>query len=242
MKKKLFGMILVAALVVSQTVTAFAADSKGTQEVGGTDVVSSVEGAAADATETVVMDAVSASELSQEKKETVYTQIREANGGNVASIINTLGSQAEVLKNIKTLSPVLEVSGVAANSKVTFGFANLNRSEVKALHALHLDLATGLWEVLPAEFAEDGRVVVTFTNGASPVIIVAEEAVHSTRTRRESDNPVSAPAPAAPAAAAGAAGVPTSPKTGTGSDWMLYMGLAAVLLGISGTVLRRTEA
>lgn len=242
MKKKLFGMLLVAALAVTQTVTAFAAPSKETDvaNIGG---ISSVEGA--DVSEDA-LSAVNESSLTQDQKTAVAAQFSEVNNdGKVTSIVNTLSkAEAKELKKVTVLSKVFDVQNVKAGGTATFGLSR-DLSKVTSVYALHFNMSTGTWEVLPATL-NGNKVTVTFTNGASPVVIVAKEKTSSRKSSSSHSSSSSDEAEAAGgeavAAAADGTAIAVSPRTGMASDWSLWMGMAVVLLGISGVVFRRTKA
>lgn len=241
MKKKLFGMLLVAALAVTQTVTAFAAPSKET-DVGNVGGISSVEGA--DVSEDALGAVNDSSLLTQDQKTAVAAQFSEVNNdGKVTSILNTLSkTEAKDLKKVTVLSKVFDVQNVAAGGKATFGLSR-DLSKVTSVYALHFNLETGKWEVLPAEL-NGSKVTVTFTNGASPVVIVAKEKTSSRKSSSShsgsSDEAESAGGEAV--AAADGTAIAVSPRTGVTSDWSLWMGMAVVLLAVSGAVFRRTKA
>lgn len=224
MKKKLFGMLLAATLILAQTATVFAAGSKEAPEAG-------VEAASVPIGDTqAAFTELEGSALPEEKKEEVKDQIALANAGDLSAI------PVAPTGDVKAVTKVFDVTQ-AGDVSVKVNIP----SKVTAMYALHFSITRGLWEKLPAAIGNDGWVTFTLAD-VSPVILVAEVDVDRSYNDDDGDDEA-APAGAASAPAATAAGsVATSPKTGVASDWALWMVAAVVLLGISGAAFRKTRA
>lgn len=123
MKKKLFGFLLAATLIVAQATTAFAAGSK---ELGTT---------AADATA-----AIEQSELTQATKDAVKDQIAKAQAGDLSSI--PVGPKGDVVS-----------CGVynATSTNVRLTGISIPKNAVK-VGLLHYSIARQTWEYVSANW------------------------------------------------------------------------------------------
>lgn len=236
MKKKLFGMLLAGALIASQCVTAFAAGSKdaGTEVPGLSGSAPEGYTMSTDVSETI-------SELPSERREEAAVEISQANSGNLDAIADTLSSSEDkaILNNASVLTKVFDLKGKAG--KVTFTVANLPE-KTSAVYALHL-AANGEWEIIPATFdPATGKVTVNFKS-LSPVVLIAKtEADTGSGRKHKSSSSSDDSSSGSGAPETTADGLIASPRTGMVSDWTLWMGMAVVLLGISGAAFRRTRA
>lgn len=245
MKKKLFAMLLTAALVAAQGVTAFAAVSPSTSEpikdASGNDVVISGN---TEVVITKVNTEEAVSSLSQSVKETVKGQLQAAAGGNADTIISSMG---EVERT--ALSGATMVSGAFFNVTTQDKTITLRMPTIpanKSVYALHLT-AGGKWELIPA--SRNGEyITLTSAGGWSPVVIVAKDpaeapAVDTRTTTWEEREGQRNRHGARPSESTGVDGVlVTSPKTGVASDWGLWVGGAVALLAAASVMLRKKEA
>lgn len=215
MKKKLFGTILAAALIVSQAVTAFAA---GESKEGGMSLV----GDSAGKYELVEATADSLPELA-------------ASAPEVMAKIEAVNSGAETLQSVADLAPELE-DDLAGKVMLTKFFdlipinggvqtedgkyrVNLSvpalSGNVSEVGLLHYSTSRNVWEIVEPEAVDyTNKEVTVIFEDLSPVAVIGK---------------VSGGADAS---------VGTSPKTGTTYSWAAWLG-AAVVLGVTGTAVYR---
>lgn len=238
MKKKLFGMLLAATLILAQTVTVFAEGSKETNVSGVSGVTSVTEGYTVDKG---AASSVENSALTDEQKAAATEQIGKANQGDLSAIADTLsGDDKDIVNdaNTKALTPVFNVEGKPGS--VTFTLTSVPKN-VKAVYALHFNTKSGKWELLPGKL--DGNKVTVKFSSLSPVIIIAQtedESSSGGKKHHSSSGDDSSAASGSTAAADGSTVV--SPKTGVTSDWTMWIGAAALLFAVSGIMFRKTSA
>lgn len=220
MKKKLFGTLLTAVLVVASAVSTFAAPSKTAQA----DPVGESEGKY-EATE-ITQD--SFQELAQSKPE-VLAKILAVNAGT--ETLESIGEQApEIAAQLEEKSLLTKffdltpVDGGVKNADgkyvVTLSVPALSEA-VSDVLVLHYSTVRNLWEVItPSNVDVQNKQITAEFEDLSPVAIIAK----------------------ADAAAAVDNAVGSAPKTGTASDWALYMGAAVVLLAAAGFAVKKSRA
>lgn len=217
MKKKLFGMLLAATLILAQTATVFAAGSAAATEQGTKDAIASVE---------------ASTELSDSQKADVTSKLLSAEKNDVSGIASAAGESVGTVKE----AIVTDATAKTHVVKVT-PLSNVN------WRAFHFSIARKIWEEVKVEVNSTGEVLTAYLDDLSPVVFVAEEVQQGGKKKHHSSSSsesTAAPAPAATVAADG--GVITSPKTGVSSDWAVWMMSAVVLGGISVAAFRRRRA
>ena len=211
MKKKIFGTILAAALVVSQAVTVFAAGSKvGEASLAGdnagqytmTAITSSVEGVEAASMEAIL--AVNEDPSSLQAVADVAPDLKDELAGKEA------------------ITPFFDLTALDGATKtedgkyaVTLSVSSLT-SAMTDVKLLHYSTVRSLWEIVePTNVDYTNKLVSAEFEDLSPVAVIANTGA---------------------AASDGAEG--TSPQTGIASDWMVWLG-AAVVLAAAGVVTYR---
>lgn len=261
MKKKLFAMLLTAALVAAQGVTAFAADSATAggkiEDPSGNVVIGSPNAE-------VVIDSVDAdtvvSNYPAEVQETVKTQLEAAANNSAAEIISTMGATEQTaLSGSKVVTAAFDVTSAEKEIQLYVPTVPENAS----VFALHLK-ADGQWELIPAE--RNGEYITLYSeSGWSPVVLVYKEEAKvpeqpnqpqqpqkpqqpnqpqkpAQSTRGDQQKPKFQPESHSSSSSNENAVFVTSPQTGVASDWSLWMGAAFVLLAAASVMFRKKEA
>lgn len=220
MKKKLFGTLLTAVLVVATTVSAFAAPSKTAQVTLVGDSVGKYE------TAEITQD--SFQDLAQSKPE-VVNKILAVNAGTES--LESIGEQApdiapqlegkSLLTKFFDLTPVNGgVKNADGKYVVTLSVPALSDAASDVL-VLHYSTERNLWEVItPSNVDVANKEITAEFEDLSPVAIIAK----------------------VDASAATDNAVGSAPKTGVASDWAMYLGAAVVLLGAAGIVAKKSRA
>ncbi len=215
MKKKLFGTILAAALIVSQAMTVFAAGESKSGQM-------SLVGESAGKYELAEATADNLPDLAAEAPD-VMAKIEAVNSGaatlqSVAELAPELADALAgkvLLGNFKDLVPVnggVQVEGGKYKVELSVPSLSDNVSEVGLLH-YSTDRKT--WEIVDPENVDYANKEVTaIFEDLSPVAVIGK---------------VSGGADAS---------VGTSPKTGMTYGWAAWLG-AAVVLGAAGTAVYR---
>lgn len=215
MKKRLFGTILAAALIVSQAMTAFAAGGSKSGEMA------------------LVGDSIGWYELREATEENLPELAESA--PDVMEKIKNVNSGAETLQSVADLAPDLadDLAGKVMLTKfydlipinggvqTEDGKYRVNLSvpalsgNVSEVGLLHYSTSRNVWEIVEPEAVDytNKEVTVVFED-LSPVAVIGK---------------VSGGADAS---------VGTSPKTGTTYSWAAWLG-AAVVLGVTGTAVYR---
>lgn len=218
MKKKLFGMLLAATLVLAQTATVFAAGSAEATQQGTKKAIN------------VVNDAT---ELTEEQKATVTDQLVKAEKNDVSAIVSAAGKSIGTVKS----TVVDDAEGKTHTITVT------PLSNVK-WRAFHFSFAKKAWEEVKVEVGSTGEVITAYLNDNSPIVFVAEEVTSSGKKkhRDKSSDEEETVSSSAAATTAADGGVATSPKTGVESDWAVWMAAAVVLAGTAGVSFKKRRA
>lgn len=211
MKKKLFGLVLAAVLVVAQATTAFAAGSK---ELGTT---------AADATASIEQ-----SDLDQATKDTVKDQIAKAQAGDLSSI--PVSPKGDVVS-----------CGVynATSTNVRLTGLSIPKNAVK-VGLLHYSIARKAWEYVSANW-DGEVLTATLKDLSPIVVVAEVEIDRSYNDDDDDVETTSAGGASAAGSSAAAGGVATSPKTGVASDWSLWIFAAAAFAAVSGAALKKSR-
>lgn len=215
MKKKLFGTILAAALIVSQAMTAFAAGESKSGEMS------------------LVGDSVGRYELAEATAESLPDLA--ASAPEVMAKIEAVNSGAETLQSVADLAPELadELAGKVMLTKffdlipinggvqIEGGKYQVNLSvpalseNVSEVRLLHYSTSRSVWEIVEPENVDyTNKEVTVIFEDLSPVAVIGK---------------VSGGADTS---------VGTSPKTGMTYGWTVWLG-AAVVLGVTGIVVYR---
>lgn len=217
MKRKLFGTLLAAALVVTSAVTAFAAGSKTAAPTLVGDSVGKYE------VKEITVEAFP--ELAESKPE-VIDVILNINAGTAS--VDKIAEQApelkEQLEGKSLVSKFVDITALDAATKtedgkyqVTLSVPGLTDAESDVL-VLHYSTVRNVWETItPSNVDVANKQLTAEFEDLSPVAVIAK---------------VDA-AKAAGTTTGTTTGTATSPKTGVASDWAVFMGAAVVLLGAS---------
>lgn len=211
MKKRLFGTILAVALIVSQAVTIFAAGSKiGEVSLTG-DSVGWYE-------LTMIEDKADMPDVTDDA---VADKILDVNEGratlqSIAELASELRAQLEGKDMLSRFFDLIPINGgrpvEGGKYLVTLSVSTLT-SSVSNVKLLHYSTGRSAWEIVePREVDYDNKEITVVFEDLSPVAIIADT------SEAAADNTVG-----------------TSPKTGTESGWLLWLG-AAVVLATAGTM------
>lgn len=217
MKKRIFGTILAAALLVTNVVTAFAA---GSREANLPSLTNDMVGRY----EIVSITEESFPELKESAPEVLETILKvnsgEASLDAIAKIAPDIAAQLEgksLLGDIFDLREINAEKNANGKFEVTISVPTLTEA-VSEVAVLHYSTVRGLWEIIePKNVDKVNKTVTAEFDDLSPVAIIAK---------------VNA------SAGTDSTATGTSPKTGTTSDWMMWIG-AAVVLAAAGTVVCR---
>ena len=221
MKKRLFGTLLAAALVVTQVVSVFAAGSKTTQATPAGESVGKYE--MIEGTEENFKEVA-------EKAPEVAAKIEAINEGTAT--LESIAEQAEQLKEELTgktlVTKFFDVKPVDGGVKaedgkyiVTFHVPNLTEA-LQDVKVLHYSTERAVWEVINPENVDYAKKEITAKfEDLSPVAIIGKNTGAGSSTTDSSAS--------------------TSPKTGVGSDWGIYVSASVLLLGAAVVVLGRNR-
>lgn len=205
MKKRVLGAIMAAVILVSQAFTVFAADSKtaGVSPAGDSKGYYTVT----EGTEQ------SFSYLNGD----VRSQILAVNGGT-ASLESLSPDVKAALGGKRMITDFFNLSAENGGVKAEDGkyLVSLEvtsiTSSMTGIQILYYNTATGAWSVIaPSDVSyEDQIITFTIDQLPAPVCVIADKGT-AVEDNKEG----------------------TSPQTGTVSGWMLWMGAAVVLAGVS---------
>ena len=218
MKKRLFGTLLAAALVVTQVVSVFAAGSKTTQATPAGESVGKYE-----------MTEGTAENFSEVKEQAVLDKILAVNNGTAT--LESIAEQAEAIKDeltgkvlVTKFFDLVPINGGVKTEdgkyKVTFTVPNLTEA-LQDVKVLHYSTQRAVWEVTtPDNVNYSTKEITAQFEDLSPVAVIGKNTGAGTSTDSTTG---------------------TSPKTGVASDWILYAGASVVLLGAAVVVLGRNR-
>lgn len=226
MKKRIFGTILAAALVVTQAVSVFAAGSRTTQV-------------------TLVGDSASYYEVSEGTQEN-FSELAQSVPEVVKKIL-AVNAGTETLQSISDLAPELagELEGKSLITKffdlkpvnggvktadgkylVTLSVPELTEA-LTNVRLIHYSTERSLWEIVtPTDVNYKNKQITAEFIDLSPVAVIAD--VDESKAAGTSESTAGT-------------GTGIAPKTGVDSRWGAYMVGAAVLLGISAITFRRNK-
>lgn len=218
MKKRLFGTLLAAALVVTQVVSVFAAGSKTTQATPSGESVGKYE-----------MTEGTTENFSEVKEQAVLDKILAVNNGTAT--LESIAEQAEAIKDeltgkvlVTKFFDLVPINGGVKTEdgkyKVTFTVPNLTEA-LQDVKVLHYSTQRAVWEVItPDNVNYSTKEITAQFEDLSPVAVIGKNTGAGTSTDSTTG---------------------TSPKTGVASDWILYAGASVVLLGAAVVVLGRNR-
>lgn len=218
MKKRLFGTLLAAALVVTQVVSVFAAGSKTTQATPSGESVGKYE-----------ITEGTAENFSEVKEQAVLDKILAVNNGTAT--LESIAEQAEEIKDeltgkvlVTKFFDLVPINGGVKTEdgkyKVTFTVPNLTEA-LQDVKVLHYSTQRAVWEVItPDNVNYSTKEITAQFEDLSPVAVIGKNTGAGTATDSTTG---------------------TSPKTGVASDWILYAGASVVLLGAAVVVLGRNR-
>ena len=218
MKKRLFGTLLAAALVVTQVVSVFAAGSKTTQATPSGESVGKYE-----------ITEGTAENFSEVKEQAVLDKILAVNNGTAT--LESIAEQAEAIKDeltgkvlVTKFFDLVPINGGVKTEdgkyKVTFTVPNLTEA-LQDVKVLHYSTQRAVWEVItPDNVNYSTKEITAQFEDLSPVAVIGKNTGAGTATDSTTG---------------------TSPKTGVASDWILYAGASVVLLGAAVVVLGRNR-
>ena len=221
MKKRILGTLLAAALVVTQAVSVFAAGSKTTQATPAGESVGKYE--MIEGTEENFKEVA-------EKAPEVVEKIVAINEGTAT--LESIAEQAEQLKEELTgkvlVTKFFDVKPIDGGVKaedgkyiVTFHVPNLTEA-LQDVKVLHHSTERAVWEVINPENVDYAKKEITAKfEDLSPVAIIGKNTGAGSSTTDSSAS--------------------TSPKTGVGSDWGIYVSASVLLLGAAVVVLGRNR-
>ena len=221
MKKRILGTLLAAALVVTQAVSVFAAGSKTTQATPAGESVGKYE--MIEGTEENFKEVA-------EKAPEVVEKIVAINEGTAT--LESIAEQAEQLKEELTgkvlVTKFFDVKPIDGGVKaedgkyiVTFHVPNLTEA-LQDVKVLHYSTERAVWEVINPENVDYAKKEITAKfEDLSPVAIIGKNTGSGSSTTGSSAS--------------------TSPKTGVGSDWGIYVSASVLLLGAAVVVLGRNR-
>lgn len=216
MKKRLFGTLLAAALVVTQVVSVFAAGSKTTQATPAGESVGKYE-----------ITEGTAENFSEVKEQAVLDKILAVNNGTAT--LESIAEQAEAIKDeltgkvlVTKFFDLVPINGGVKTEdgkyKVTFTVPNLTEA-LQDVKVLHYSTQRAVWEVItPDNVNYSTKEITAQFEDLSPVAVIGKNTGAGTSTDSTTG---------------------TSPKTGVASDWILYTGASVVLLGAAVVVFGR---
>lgn len=218
MKKRLFGTLLAAALVVTQVVSVFAAGSKTTQATPAGESVGKYE-----------ITEGTAENFSEVKEQAVLDKILAVNNGTAT--LESIAEQAEAIKDeltgkvlVTKFFDLVPINGGVKTEdgkyKVTFTVPNLTEA-LQDVKVLHYSTQRAVWEVItPDNVNYSTKEITAQFEDLSPVAVIGKNTGAGTSTDSTTG---------------------TSPKTGVASDWILYTGASVVLLGAAVVVFGRNR-
>lgn len=218
MKKRLFGTLLAAALVVTQVVSVFAAGSKTTQATPAGESVGKYE-----------ITEGTAENFSEVKEQAVLDKILAVNNGTAT--LESIAEQAEAIKDeltgkvlVTKFFDLVPINGGVKTEdgkyKVTFTVPNLTEA-LQDVKVLHYSTQRAVWEVItPDNVNYSTKEITAQFEDLSPVAVIGKNTGAGTSTDSTTG---------------------TSPKTGVASDWIFYAGASVVLLGAAVVVFGRNR-
>lgn len=219
MKKRLFGTILAAALIVTQAATVFAAGSKTADVAVVGDSKAYYE--VTESSEEVFKEAGVTDEA-------VLSKIMAVNDGTetLQSVAEQNADLEETLSDKEMITPFFDLVPVNDGVKtddgkylVTLSVPTLTEGMADVM-LLHYSTARSVWEIVePTDVDYAAKEITAEFEDLSPVAVIAN-----------TDN-----------AAAADTVTGTSPQTGMSGTWMVWLGAAVVLAAAGAVTYRRAR-
>ncbi len=219
MKKKIFGTILAAALVVAQAVTVFAAGSKVAE--------ASTAGESVGKYEITAISEESMQDLAESEPD-VFNLIQAINAGTEAlqAVADQAPDLADVLADKEMLTPIFDLQPVDGGIQtedgkylVTLSVPTLTK-EMTEVYLLHYSTVRDVWEIItPTEVDYQNKEITAEFEDLSPVAVIAKVDASTAADNQEG----------------------VSPKTGVTSDWTAWFGAAVVLAVVSAVAYRKSR-
>lgn len=219
MKKKIFGTILAAALIVIQAVTVFAAGSKVAEAAPAGDSVGKYEFFS------ITED--SAQDLAESAPD-VFNLIRAINAGEeeLQAVAEQAPDLADILADKEMLTPIFDVEAINGGVKnedgqyvITLSVPTLTEG-MTDVYLLQYSIEKGCWIVItPTDIDYANKQITVVLDELSPVAVIAKVNDSAAADNKEG----------------------TSPETGAVSDWTGWMGAAVVLALVSAAAFRKSR-
>ncbi len=186
MKKRLFGTLLAAALVVTQVVSVFAAGSKTTQATPAGESVGKYE-----------MTEGTAENFSEVKEQAVLDEILAVNNGTAT--LESIAEQAEAIKDeltgkvlVTKFFDLVPINGGVKTEdgkyKVTFTVPNLTEA-LQDVKVLHYSTQRAVWEVItPDNVNYSTKEITAQFEDLSPVAVIGKNTGAGTSTDSTTGN------------------------------------------------------
>ena len=217
MKKRMYGMVLAAALVVTQAVSAFAAPSRTTDVKPAGDSVGYYETKTGTEETFAYLD---------ETVPEVKKMIMDINKGvtGLESIAEAAPELKEELEGKSLVTGFFDLEPINGGIKtadgkyiVTFSVPELTKSMTN-VRLLHYSTDRNVWEIItPNDVNYEQKQITAEFIDLSPVAVIAD--IDKSQTEASG----------------------TSPQTGVSAQWPIYGVLALMLMGISATFFARNK-
>ena len=214
MKKRIFGTILAAALIVTQAISAFAAPVAPSKTT-----TPSATG--------YIITAASSESFADVKNDEIINDLLAVNNGtkSLTDVVEkTTPELTDQLAGKEMVTPFFDLkpeNGGIKNEEgkyvVTLSVPSLTKA-MTDIQILHYSTVRNLFELItPTNVDYDNKTITAEFEDLSPVAVIAK----------------------VDASKAADSTVGTSPKTGVPSTWMLFFGAAVVLAGVSAVAYRK---
>ena len=214
MKKRIFGTILAAALIVTQAISAFAAPVAPSKTT-----TPSATG--------YIITAASSESFADVKNDEIINDLLAVNNGtkSLTDVVEkTTPELTDQLAGKEMVTPFFDlkpenggIKNEAGKYVVTLSVPSLTKA-MTDVQILHYSTVRNLFELItPTNVDYDNKTITAEFEDLSPVAVIAK----------------------VDASKAADSTVGTSPKTGVPSTWMLFFGAAVVLAGVSAVAYRK---
>lgn len=214
MKKRIFGTILAAALIVTQAISAFAAPVAPSKTT-----TPSATG--------YIITAASSESFADVKNDEIINDLLAVNNGtkSLTDVVEkTTPELTDQLVGKEMVTPFFDLkpeNGGIKNEEgkyvVTLSVPSLTKA-MTDIQILHYSTVRNLFELItPTSVDYENKTITVVFEDLSPVAVIAK----------------------VDASKAADSTVGTSPKTGVPSTWMLFFGAAVVLAGVSAVAYRK---
>lgn len=228
MRKKLFGMVLAATLVVAQTVSVFAAGSKTANMTlapeSSADYILTEAIEEAPAFDELKTKSPEVAELIQSVNEgkTTMAEFAESIRENAADVADKLAGKAFITQ----FYDLIAEDGVEKTEdgmyRVTL-YVPAITANTEEIAVLHYSTVRELWEIIdPLSVDKDAKTITVEFEDLTPIAVIAKEGTFSAED-------------------VGNQSQGTSPKTGGSMSGAVWMGGAVVLLGMAAVVFTRKK-